>query len=132
MRTPQTEYAEKQLWESAAMPEKSPSQDSFRPAFILVGITGLAALAFMASRSGECRSVFTGAHQGVVAEVKSMLNDPDSFQHVSTDVTPPDSLGVRFITMTYRARNGFGAIITRSVNATTTGDSCRAQIISMQ
>lgn len=54
-------------------------------------------------------------------EVKESLHNPDSFQHVKTEVTDPDYDG-RNAQMIFRAENGFGAIRTGRVSAKITED----------
>lgn len=54
-----------------------------------------------------------GSSLHVVEAVKHQLNDPDSFEHVQTShYTNPD-MDYIAIDMTFRAKNGFGATVTR-------------------
>tara|TARA_R100001129_G_scaffold50288_1_gene34842 strand:+ start:4749 stop:5147 length:399 start_codon:yes stop_codon:yes gene_type:complete len=59
----------------------------------------------------HCLSSWDGSHTGIVREVKAGLRDPDSFEHVDTLITPvqPET-GLHGLTMTFRARNGFGGM----------------------
>lgn len=59
----------------------------------------------------HCLSSGDGSHTGIVREVKAGLRDPDSFEHVDTLITPvqPET-GLHGVTMTFRARNGFGGM----------------------
>jgi hypothetical protein len=45
--------------------------------------------------------------------VKGALNDPNSFEHVETRVGTEDERGMHTIVMTFRARNGFGGMLTK-------------------
>lgn len=45
----------------------------------------------------------------VVAYVKRISNDPSSFEHVKTTVYEPNEDGIFVVTMSFRAKNGFGA-----------------------
>ncbi|MGA0556571.1 hypothetical protein ACO2Q8_07970 [Larkinella sp. VNQ87] len=55
-------------------------------------------------------SVFDGSHSGFVDAIKSKMNDPDSFEHVSTNVW--DMKKTIRAKMTYRGKNAFGGVIT--------------------
>ena len=60
-------------------------------------------------------SNFDGSHRKVEAAVKSRLNNPSSYEHVNTQYTVnPDAITVQ---STYRAKNGFGAVVTSSATA---------------
>lgn len=59
----------------------------------------------------HCLSAWDGSHTGMVREVKAGLRDPDSFEHVDTLITPVQAeTGMHGVTMTFRARNGFGGL----------------------
>jgi len=59
----------------------------------------------------HCLSSWDGSNRSLVSFVKSGLREPDSFEHVDTLVTPKsEETGMHGITMTYRARNGFGGM----------------------
>ncbi|WP_298337480.1 hypothetical protein [uncultured Erythrobacter sp.] len=59
----------------------------------------------------HCLSSWDGSNRSLVSFVKSGLREPDSFDHVDTLVTPKsEETGMHGITMTYRARNGFGGV----------------------
>lgn len=64
---------------------------------------------------------FDGMHFRLANLVESSLNDPDSFEHVSTiHEVKEDYILVK---MTYRARNGFNALILKSVTAKVNKDN---------
>ena len=60
-------------------------------------------------------SVWNGSHTGLVGLIKSNLNDDKSFEHVETTYT--DKGTYLIVYMTYRAKNGFGAVILQNVTA---------------
>lgn len=72
----------------------------------------------------HCLSPWDAAHSGVVKWTKDRLNDPDSFQHVSTRITPVTQDGGHVLLMQYRAKNGFGGVVPGSVIATIRNSDC--------
>lgn len=60
--------------------------------------------------------------------VKESLHNPDSFQHVKTELIVPDDQRNN-VEMTFRAENGFGAIRTSTVRAQLVADPCTVQEI---
>jgi len=52
------------------------------------------------------------------------MGDPKSFEHVETRVTPVDSKGLHHLTMRYRGRNGFNAMVMGTVTASYRNDNC--------
>lgn len=77
----------------------------------------------------HCLSAWDGSHRNVVEVTKKALNDPDSFDHVETLVAPVSEGKHRF-KMTYRAKNGFGAIVLGSVSGYFSNDGCEVLSIS--
>lgn len=59
----------------------------------------------------HCLSPWNGSHREFVKLVKDRMNDPDSFEHVETRVTPVQGDGKHIITMQFRGRNAFGGIV---------------------
>lgn len=60
----------------------------------------------------HCLSSWDGSHPDFERLVKLYMNDPDSFDHVSTRVTPVQSdTGRHTIIMEFRGRNAFGGIV---------------------
>jgi hypothetical protein len=53
-----------------------------------------------------------------------ILNDPDSYQHISTRTTAPDARGYRQGVTEFRARNGFGGMMRSSVTFTFHDETC--------
>lgn len=78
----------------------------------------------------HCLSMWDGSARQVIAQVKPSLRDPSSFEHIDTGISPVDDNGKHRLTMTYRARNGFGGISTGLVTATVDNSTCRTIIES--
>lgn len=58
-------------------------------------------------------SAWDGSNKNLVASVKEVMNDPESFEHVETRYREQgDSL---FLIMTFRGKNAFGGVITNTV-----------------
>jgi hypothetical protein len=62
-------------------------------------------------------SAWDGSNPEFVSFIKGSMNDPDSFEHVSTG-TRDTSDGMIRIQMTYRGKNSFGATMTETKNCT--------------
>lgn len=60
-------------------------------------------------------SAYDGSSYAVEARIKEEMNDPDSYQHVKTVVTPVSDGYMVFCK--FRGKNNFNATITQSVNA---------------
>ena len=71
----------------------------------------------------HCLSSWNGSHREAVVRVKSVLNDPDSFEHDETKVTPVEN-GVHHFLMKYRATNSFGAVVRGAATGTFAQDDC--------
>lgn len=57
----------------------------------------------------HCLSGWDGSNSSMVRQVKATLRDPDSFEHIDTLITPVHvETGKHGISMTFRAKNGFG------------------------
>jgi hypothetical protein len=56
----------------------------------------------------HCLSAWDGSDRALVDAVKESLRDPSSFEHDETRITPVSPQGQHFLTMTFRAKNGFG------------------------
>lgn len=77
----------------------------------------------------HCLSGWDGSHREVVKAVKKSLNDPSSFDHDATHVTPL-SEGQHQFEMTYRAKNSFGALVLNKVVGSYSGSDCAVIAIS--
>lgn len=60
-----------------------------------------------------------GAHKMLEGYVKSHMNDPESFEHVSTEYIMPKDTGVTatVYVMTFRGKNKFGGVVTQTIRA---------------
>ncbi|ACE89845.1 hypothetical protein RHECIAT_CH0000858 [Rhizobium etli CIAT 652] len=56
----------------------------------------------------HCLSGWDGSNRALVDAVTKSLRDPSSFEHDETRITPVSPQGQHFLTMTFRAKNGFG------------------------
>ena len=64
----------------------------------------------------------------MVAQVKRVLRDPDSFEHDETRITPANDKGKHTIMMTYRARNGFGGMNVETAIGEVDQSSCAVTV----
>lgn len=62
-------------------------------------------------------SVLDGSNKQLVAKIKPLLKDPDSFKHLETKFTEPDSDGNVHVRMTFTATNSFGGRISYTATA---------------
>ncbi|WP_249552742.1 hypothetical protein [Shewanella sp. 8A] len=62
-------------------------------------------------------SSWDGSHSGLVKVVKANLKDPSSFEHIKTQYV--DKYNYLVVTMQYRGKNSFGAVVTEEVVAKT-------------
>ena len=80
----------------------------------------------------HCLSSWDGSNRSLVSFVKSGLQEPDSFEHVDTLVTPKsEETGLHGITMTYRARNGFGGVNLSRAIAEVDPSTCEAKNVTV-
>lgn len=78
----------------------------------------------------HCLSGWDGANRSLVQQVTSGLRDPDSFEHVDTLITPVGGEeGKHGITMTYRAKNGFGGTNLGRALAQVDPETCAASSV---
>ena len=56
--------------------------------------------------------------------LKDRLRDPDSYQHVSTRITPNNN-GIHTAYVSYRAKNGFGGYVNESIGLKVSNSSCK-------
>ncbi len=88
-----------------------------------------AALSASRKKAGfHCLSGWSGAHSGVVAVIKKGLNDPGSFEHDETRVSPVKN-GRHQFHMRYRAKNGFGALVVGNATGSYANENCNDIII---
>lgn len=62
-------------------------------------------------------SGWDGSHNGLVKFVKANLKDPSSFEHIKTQYA--DKYNYLIVTMQYRGKNSFGALVIEEVVAKT-------------
>ena len=79
----------------------------------------------------HCLSVWDGSLAEFRTEVKNMMREPDSFEHVETRVSPVDEDGKHLAIMTYRARNGFGGMNVGTARASFNNSDCKYTILSV-
>ena len=80
--------------------------------------------------SRQCYSSWTGELPFVISVVKGALRDPDSFQHIATEIgSENDPRNIPF-KMQYGARNGFGGMNREVVSGTF--DSATCAVVSLQ
>lgn len=72
----------------------------------------------------NCLSPWDGSHDRFSKLVSARLNDPDSFDHISTTTWPRREDGRNTIMMTFAAANGFGGTITAKATGSINGDDC--------
>ena len=72
----------------------------------------------------HCLSAWDGSHREIVRDVKRLLNDPDSFEHDQTLVSPMSKEGTHNLTMHFRAKNAFAGYVRGTARATYTNAGC--------
>ena len=80
----------------------------------------------------HCLSAWDGSHRDFMNEVKRRMRDPDSFEHISTRVTPRSDAGTHTVLMEYRARNGFGGMNVGTAMGTYKNSTCEHTVITLQ
>ena len=72
----------------------------------------------------HCLTAWDGSHREIVRDVKRLLNDPDSFEHDQTLVSPMSKEGTHNLTMHFRAKNAFAGYVRGTARATYTNAGC--------
>ncbi|MEQ8821015.1 MAG: hypothetical protein RLY93_12295 [Sumerlaeia bacterium] len=70
-------------------------------------------------RQEKIRSQFSswsGAHVDLVSRIKLAMNDPKSFEHVSSDWVDAEDFSI-IVTTRFRGKNAFGGTVTQTVSA---------------
>lgn len=80
----------------------------------------------------HCLSGFNGAHRDVVQLVRGQLKEPSSFDHVETRITRVGNSGTHQLHMDYRAKNGFGGMVTATATAVIGNSNCQANILTLE
>ncbi|MGE4299475.1 MAG: zinc-ribbon domain-containing protein [Desulfovibrionaceae bacterium] len=73
-------------------------------------------------------SAWDGSHRGLERLIKQAMNDPDSYEHVST--TYSDQGSELIVRTTFRGKNAFGGVVINSVVARADLDGNVLEIIS--
>lgn len=81
-------------------------------------------------RSGAGCLSWDGSNPSTVREVKDLLREPDSFEHIKTKIYPSIN-GQHGLWMRYRARNGFGGMAVEMVEARIDAATCQATLRSL-
>jgi len=74
-------------------------------------------------RGFHCLSAWNGSHGKTIDILKKSLRDPDSFDHIETKIGAQIN-GAHRLTMSYRARNGFGGLDIGRIEAQIDNSSC--------
>jgi hypothetical protein len=80
-------------------------------------------------RGLHCLSGWDGSNRSLVDQVKYQLREPDSFEHIDTQIAPEVN-GKHTIMMKYRARNGFGGMNVAIAMGTVDHHTCTAVLTS--
>ena len=78
----------------------------------------------------HCLSPWDGSHRDLTRRVKGQLVDPDSFEHISTRVSPV-SAGIHTWRMTFRAKNGFGGMVVNAATGYYQNEGCGGTLVSI-
>lgn len=63
-------------------------------------------------------SKWDGSHRKLETYIKASMNDPGSYQHISTSyIMPPDTATAAVFITTFRGKNAFGGVVTQTVRA---------------
>lgn len=79
----------------------------------------------------HCLSPWDGSNRRTETQVKAMMRNPDSFEHVKTRIAPVKD-GKHALRMTYRAQNGFGGMNAATATASVHTISCDATVTSLK
>lgn len=80
----------------------------------------------------HCISEWDGTHQAFRRAVEASLREPDSFEHISTRITPVSEEGKHMLGMEYRARNGFGGMNVGTAMAIVANDDCSFELLTIE
>lgn len=80
----------------------------------------------------NCLSPLDGHQIALILAVKQQLRDPASFEPIETKVGPMDATGKHAITMSYRARNGFGGMNVATAVAIMTNEGCAIELLGIE
>ncbi len=72
----------------------------------------------------HCLSKWDGSMRKLTAEIKIRLNDPDSFEHIDTLITPVSASGTHRVSMRFSAKNAFGGRVQGEATGTVRNSDC--------
>lgn len=79
----------------------------------------------------RCFSSWDGSNNELVSAVKTVMQNPSSFEHVHTRLGGSEESNQRAFVMTYRGTNAFGATVTQTASAWLHIPACRVEIIRL-
>ena len=80
-------------------------------------------------RSGfHCLSGWDGSNRSMVEQVRAVMRNPSSFEHVETAIYPNDK-GEHGVWMTFRAENGFGGMNVERRYGRIDHETCNARVL---
>lgn len=79
----------------------------------------------------HCLSSWDGSHRNFKDLVKNRMNDPDSFEHVETKVTPVKANGRHVVIMRFRGRNAFGGMVENTAKGSYLPDCSSLRLIDI-
>lgn len=82
------------------------------------------------NKDGHLCLNMSGENDSVIDQMKPNLREPNSFEHIRTEIGPVMSNGKHALLMRYRARNGFGGMAIGTVEALVSNLDCTATILS--
>jgi len=78
----------------------------------------------------HCLSSWDGSNRSTKSQVKAMMRNPDSFEHIETKIAPANE-DKHALFMQYRAQNGFGGMNAATAMASVDNVTCDATILSI-
>lgn len=78
----------------------------------------------------HCLSSWDGSNRSTETQVKAMMRNPDSFEHIETKIAPVKD-GKHVLLMQYRAQNGFGGMNVATAVANLDNATCDATVVSV-
>ena len=76
----------------------------------------------------ECLSSWDGSSYDFERKVQAQMNDPESFEHVST-IVGADIGGHRTISMTFRGKNIFSGVVVNTADGILSDGTCETQLL---
>jgi hypothetical protein len=76
----------------------------------------------------HCLSEWDGANRSAVRQVRELMRNPKSFEHIETKIYGNDG-GEHGLWMTFRAENGFGGMNVERIYARVDHETCEARLL---